>query len=48
MKELEKYLGTTYSDSFQPAIVTETADTFPDPEMPTITYLVIERPKTDG
>ena len=28
--------------------MTETAATFPDPEMPTITYLGIERPKTDG
>ena len=31
MKELEQYLGTTYSDSFQPAIMTETEATFPDP-----------------
>ena len=28
--------------------MTETAATFTDPEMPTITYLVTERPKTDG
>ena len=48
MKELERYLGTTYSDSFQPAITTETADNFPDPEMPTITELGTNRPKTDG
>ena len=48
MKELERYLGTTYSDRFQPAIMTETAVTFPDPEIRTITDLGIERPKTDG
>ena len=48
MKELERYLGTTYSDSCQPAIMTETAANFPDPEMPTITELGTERPKIDG
>ena len=48
MKELERYLGTTYSESCQPAIMTETAANFPDPEMPTITELGTERPKTDG
>ena len=48
MRELERYLGATYSDSCQPAIMTETAATFPDPEMPTITDLGTERPKTDG
>ena len=47
MKELERYLGPTYSDSCKPAIMTETAATFPDPEMPTITDLGIKRPKTD-
>ena len=48
MKELELYLVTTYSDSCQPAIMTETAAKFPDPEMPTITELGTECPKTDG
>ena len=48
MKELERYLGTTYSDSCQPAIMTETSANFPDPEMPTITELGTERPKTYG
>ena len=48
MKELERYLGTTYSDIYQPAIMTETAAKLPDPEMPTITVLGIKRPKTDG
>ena len=48
MKELERYLGTTYSDSCQPAIMTETAANFPDPDMPTINELGTERPKTDG
>ena len=48
MKELERYLGTTYSDSFQPAIMTETAANFPDQDMPTIPELGTDRPKTDG
>ena len=48
MKELEQYLGTTYSDSCQPAIMSETVANFPDPYMPTITELGTERPKTDG
>ena len=48
IKELEQYLGTTYSDRCQPAIITETAANFPDPEMPTITELGTESPKTDG
>ena len=48
MKELERYIGTTYSDSCQPAIMTETAANFPDPEIPTITELGTERPKTYG
>ena len=39
MKELERYFGSTYIDSFQPAIMTETTVNFPDPEMPTITNL---------
>ena len=36
MKELNRYLSKTYSDSCQPAIMTETAANFPDPDMPTI------------
>ena len=48
MKELEQYLGTTYSDSYHPAIMTETAANFPDLEIPTITELGTERSKTDG
>ena len=48
MKELKQYLRTTYSDIYQPAIMTETAATFPNPEMPTITDLGKERSKTDG
>ena len=47
MKELEQYLGTTYSDSCQPAIMTETAANLPDPDMPTITELGTECPRTD-
>ena len=48
MKELERYIGSTYSDSCQPAIVTETSATFPDPQIPTITDLGTECPKKDG
>ena len=48
IKELELYLGEIYSDSCQKAIMTETAATFPDPGIPTITNLGTERPKTDG
>ena len=48
MKELERYIGTTYSAICHPAIMTESAANFPDPEMPTITELGTERPKTDG
>ena len=48
MKELYRYIGATYSDSYQPDIMTETASNFPDPEMHNITDLGIERPKTDG
>ena len=47
-KELEQYHRETYSDSFQTAIMTGTAATFLDPEMPNITDLGTERPKTDG
>ena len=48
MKELERYLVATYSDIFHPYIMTETAANFHDLEMPTITDLGDERPKTDG
>ena len=48
IKELELYLGATYSDRFHTAIMDETVATFPDLEMPTITDLGTERPKTDG
>ena len=48
MKELELCIGKTYSDSCHPAIMTETAANFKEPDMPTISDLGIERPKTDG
>ena len=48
MKELEIYLGATYSDSWQTAIMNETATTLPYPDMSTITYLGTELPKTDA
>ena len=48
IKELELYLGATYNKSYQPDIMTETADTFPDPDMPTIIDVGIECSKTYG
>ena len=49
MKEMEWYLESTYSDSYQPAIMTKTPETFPDPEMPTIIPVTgIDLPKTDA
>ena len=48
MKELERYLGSTYINSFQPDIMTETPATFPSLYMPTIPDLVIWRPKIDA
>ena len=48
IKELERYLGETYSDSFQPDITSENAATFSEPDMHTITDQGTERPKTDG
>ena len=47
MKELERYLGATYSGSYQPAIMTETAATSPDPDMSTTTDLGTQHPKAD-
>ena len=44
----EWYFGATYSDSCQTDITTETTATFPDPEMPTITDLGTDWPKTDA
>ena len=48
MKEMERYFGSTYSDSCHPSIMNETSATFPDPEIPSITDLGTGRPKTDG
>ena len=48
MKELERYLGTTYRNICQLDITTNTPANFPNPEMPTIiTDTGVERPKTD-
>ena len=48
MKDLERYLGATNSDRYQPAIMTKTPATFPFPDIPTIiTDTGTERPKTD-
>ena len=48
IKEMERYLGSIYSDICQPAIITETTATSPEPRMPTITDLGTNRPKTDA
>ena len=48
MKDMEQYLGDTYSNSFQLAITTKKQDTLPDPEIPTIIPDTgVKRPKTD-
>ena len=48
MKNLERYIGANYSDSFQQPIINETPETFPELEMPTITPETgTESPKTD-
>ena len=47
MKTLEMYSGETYSDRCHPAIMTETAANFPDPDMPIINDLGTKLPKTD-
>ena len=48
MKELERYLGETYSDRCHTSVMTETTATFPDLEIPTMTNLGTERSETDG
>ena len=49
MKELERYLGATYSDRCQTAIMTETPVTLPSPYIPTIIPdMVVVHPKTDA
>ena len=45
MKELEQYIGATYSDSCQSDIITETAATLTYPEIPNITDLCTKLPK---
>ena len=48
MKDVERYLGETFSDSCQPATMTETPSTLLNPEMPTIIPNTgVERPKID-
>ena len=47
MNKLERYLWAIYSDIHQPNIMTETPNTFPNPDMPTITGSGIHIPKTD-
>ena len=46
MKDLEWYIEATYIYSCQPAIMTKTPETFPDPEMSTIIPVTgVGRPK---
>ena len=45
MKQLDQYLIAIYSDSFHPAVMTETLATFPEPKIPTIPDDLIKIPK---
>ena len=48
MKDLERYLGATYRNICQQAIMTKIPETFPDPEIPTIIPDTgAKRPKMD-
>ena len=48
MKELERYLGTTYSNICHTAIMIKTPETFPDPDIPTIIPDTrVKHPKTN-
>ena len=48
MKELERYLGATYINSYQTDIMNKTTLTFPNPWIPTtITDIGVQHPKTD-
>ena len=49
MKEMERYLGITYRNRCQIAIINKTPDTFPNLEIPTIIPATgVECPKTDA
>ena len=46
---MNRYIGAIYSDSCQPAIMTETPATFPDPYMPIIIPdTCVEIPETNA
>ena len=48
MKEMEQYLGATYRNICQPLIMTETPETLPNLEIPTIIPdMGVEHSKTD-
>ena len=48
MKDMDWYLGVTYNNICQPAIMAETQSTFPEPEIPTIALnTVVNNPKID-
>ena len=47
LKELDQYLGATYINNCEPAIMIETPDIFPEPDMPKIILDTgVEHPKT--
>ena len=47
IKELDQYLGATYINNCEPAIMIETPDIFPEPDMPKIILDTgVEHPKT--
>ena len=49
INEPERYLGVTYKNICQPAIINETPETPPNPDMPTITpHTGVKYPKTDA
>ena len=49
MKYLERYIGATYRNSYKQAIITETPENFPDPDMPTtIPEKSVQKPNTDA
>ena len=48
MKDMEHYLGATYSHIYQPAITNNTPETFPGPDITTIIPdKGVEHPKMD-
>ena len=49
MKDMERYIGATYINSYQPDIMTETPETFSNPEMTKIIPGTgVKHPNTDA